>query len=202
MVKEVLCELTKNCNLKQCKHCYLSLAENKDKVFENLSTEKWIEIFDILVNAGFTRCILLGGEPTLHQGFYTLLEYASEKFEEVVVETNGCMVSEFSKFDCAVSVSFEYGDPERNDDIRGSISFKDKKVGVFELGFRKLKTITNPKIMRFTAYADSDILLNATLAEKLNSNSAYIPLIGVGSAINMKNSVPGAKKLLGFYENI
>ena len=79
-IKGVGFEITKNCNLK-CKHCY-----RRDFQGEDLSDEKWIEIFKKLKDKGCSQAAWAGGEPLLRK---RLIEVGKEYFPINVLITNG-----------------------------------------------------------------------------------------------------------------
>lgn len=217
---QVLLELTRACNLK-CFHCYTS----KDTTGE-LTSNEWNEAINKLCSMGIGNCVLLGGSPELAPNFYDILQHCIDSFNEVTVESNGTLHTHFEDYKCNVSISFEYGNPEKNDAIRGNYNTRlapdevieevreehgndyefiekygiKKDYGVFQLAYGKLKKIKNTKICRFSLYADSDIKLNIVLAEENNANSVFVPLIPIGNASNMLNKVPTSTKLLEFYD--
>jgi len=186
-LKEALLEITQKCNL-SCKHCYAG------KTAPDLKTEQWIKILNKLKKMGIKRVVLLGGEPTLYLGFYELLQYSIDNFDIVTVETNGTTPTTLNAYECVVSISIEYANAEKNDEIRGK--------GSFELALRKLQTISNPKILRYTIYSDSDPLAMAYLAERVGANSVGVSLKPIGLGAELKSKVPSGKMLLNWYKDI
>jgi MoaA/NifB/PqqE/SkfB family radical SAM enzyme len=65
--------ITKKCNLR-CKHCYLGDKENLD---EELDKEDLLKIADKIINEKIFEVLITGGEPTLKEGFYELIEKLS-----------------------------------------------------------------------------------------------------------------------------
>lgn len=186
--KYALLELTERCNL-NCAHCYAS-RDAKD-----LPTEKWIKIFDILKDEfKIKNVILLGGEPTLRIDFFDLLQYAIGTFDGVTVETNGQTATKFGNYDCTVSISIEYADEKKNDEVRGE--------GTFSNAIRKLQVLKNPKILRYTIWSDSDPLEMALLAERVGANSVGISFKPVGAGNKLKHKVPQTKQLKNWYKEI
>lgn len=77
-------ELTEACNLK-CKFCY-----NSQKPRYNKEIFKMLEI---LANQGVMQVNLTGGEPLAHPQFFEILERACELFPNVVILSNGSLMS-------------------------------------------------------------------------------------------------------------
>lgn len=187
-------ELSKNCNLK-CKHCY-----NEGKTFKNeLKKDDWINVLNkFKALKTVKRIIILGGEPTIYPNFYEILEYCIDNFENVILETNGTTKTQLSSYDCSVSISFEDWNKGGNDAIRGKLG----KESVFDLAIRKLRSIKNPKIIRFTLTSSLDVVSCMILAEKNNASSVFVPLISVGNASEMSAKVPNSEKLLKSFNEI
>lgn len=187
-VNEVFLEITLNCNL-ACKHCYTK------KDGKELSREEWFLVIDKLKKFNPKRCILIGGEPTLHQDFWDILSYSISSFREVIVETNGTTKSYFADYDCTVAVSFESCYKDKNDKIR---RFASSDRSVYDLAIKKLldgKKHDNPCVLRQTLYNDTDVLGSIVLAEKLGANLVLMPLIKLGRAEEMIHRIPSAKKI-------
>lgn len=187
-LKVAFLEITQRCNL-SCKHCYLG-----GKKTEELTTAQIFKMIDTLVEWGIKRVVLFGGEPTLRNDFYEILQYSIDNFELVTVETNGTTHSKFNSYNCAVSISFEYPDEEYNDEIRGE--------GVFDKTLKKLQAIKNPKILRYTIYNDSDPLAMAMIAERVDANSVGVPLKPVGSGVDLRDKIPSGKIMVDFIKDI
>lgn len=187
-LKVAFLELTQHCNLR-CKHCYLG-----DKQQEELTTVDWFKIIDKLVDWEIKNVVLFGGEPTMRNDFYEILQYAIDNFDGVTVETNGTTPSKFNSYDCTISISFEYPDEEYNDEIRGK--------GVFDKSLKKLQAIKNPKILRYTIYNDSDPLAMAMVAERVDANSVGVPLKPIGSGIDLRDKIPSGKIMVDFIKDI
>ncbi len=79
------------CNL-NCAYCFtsdhLNGAENRKQF---MSLDDYEVILDFLDRSDMDEVRLLGGEPTLHPQFTTLVERARERQKRVVVFTNGLM---------------------------------------------------------------------------------------------------------------
>lgn len=78
-------ELTEACNLR-CKFCY-----NSQKPRYNKEIFKMLEI---LADQGVMQVNLTGGEPLAHPQFFEILERACELFPNVVILSNGSLMSE------------------------------------------------------------------------------------------------------------
>ena len=172
--------------------------------------DKCYKVIDKLKEKGITNLAILGGEPTLHQNFNEILNYASDKFKNIVIQTNGTTPTEFIKHpNVVVSVSFESYLADENDAIRGPpqkfiepATGKIREVGVFELAYRKLSSLENRKILRQTLYYDSDVIGTMVLAEKLNANTVFVPLLPVGNAKDLQSKVPSADDLLDAFKKV
>ena len=186
-LKTAYLEITTKCNL-NCLHCYAP----KDK--EDLPIETWFDIVDKLVELRVRNVVLFGGEPTLYNNFWDLLQYCIDRFELVTVETNGTTPTRFSDFDCQIAISFESYIPEENDEIRG--------LGTFMKAISKLQAINTPKIIRYTLYNDTDVTAMAMLAEQVGAGSTGVPLKPVGKGEDLRNRMPSRKKLLDSYGEI
>ena len=77
-------QLTRGCNLR-CVYC----SEPP-----GIKTRKYKEMIGMLDKLkGMRRIILSGGEPMLYTHFWEILEYARNKFEKVVLSTNGVYIT-------------------------------------------------------------------------------------------------------------
>ena len=182
---ECLIELTHACEL-NCTHCYL------DKSKPNLSLDQYYEIFEKLKELGVKDIVLMGGEPTLSPDYYKILEHCMNSFKNVTTETSGTTKTRFFDYPkCNVAVSFEYPDKEKNDSIR---KFKKGKKSVFELALRKIRTLHNPKICRYTLRQDTPVFKCLVMADMYGCNSVFFPLIPQGNAVTQKG-FPDAHKI-------
>ena len=183
---ESIVELTHACPM-ACKHCYVK--KNKP----DLSLEEWLYIFSKLKEIGIRDIVLMGGESTVYPYFTQIISYCLNTFKNVTVETSATTKTEFYRFpSCNVCVSFEYPEKERNDNIR---IFKNGKKSHFETAIRKIKTLHNPKILRFTLYQDSNVFKSLVMADMYGCNSIFFPLIPLGSGKGMIRNCPDAKKI-------
>jgi len=87
-------DLTRQCNLK-CIHCYLgkdcSRAKND---FNEVGTEKWIEIIDEITDAGCLHLLITGGEPLLKKDFLRIYRHAKMNGLLVTVFSNGTCIND------------------------------------------------------------------------------------------------------------
>ncbi|MDR2411922.1 MAG: radical SAM protein [Candidatus Peribacteria bacterium] len=63
--------ITRRCNLR-CSYCNVQNTRDKE-----LSLEQWCEAIDIMIELGIEKIHFLGGEPTLYESFFEILEYIS-----------------------------------------------------------------------------------------------------------------------------
>ena len=73
-----------HCNQK-CVHCYAAGQEHSNE--EELSTDKWIKIIDILRDEMVPQVTFTGGEPTMREDLFELIEHA--KWFVTRLNTNG-----------------------------------------------------------------------------------------------------------------
>ena len=86
-------ELTPRCNL-DCKMCYVHNQDSNKLAKQELSTEKWKEIFDQAFDAGLMFATLTGGECTLRNDFKELYLYLWYKGVSITVLTNGTLIDD------------------------------------------------------------------------------------------------------------
>jgi MoaA/NifB/PqqE/SkfB family radical SAM enzyme len=116
-------KVTQRCNL-SCSHCSW-----KNKIVQDLPTQRWKEIIRDVHGRGCTQLTLEGGEPTLRTDLQELIEYASSLGLSTLVVTNG--TRDLSKITPnRVWVSLE-GPEKINDQIRG--------FGTFEKAFETIR---------------------------------------------------------------
>jgi radical SAM protein with 4Fe4S-binding SPASM domain len=119
-----------------------------------MPTENWLEINKILERNKVKRINYLGGEPTIHAGFPTILNDAKRRFKSISVQTNGATDFNWDNHeDLSVLVSLESWKEEENAKIRGK--------GNLEKAYKTLKNLRllyhNPTV-RITMYEDSDFI--------------------------------------------
>jgi cyclic pyranopterin phosphate synthase len=91
---------TRQC-VRNCPYCfankYLSISKKNSSAEETLSWENLIYLADFLSSAGEKRFGVLGGEPTLHPEFNSMVLYLLERNFDVTVFTSGIMKEETLK---------------------------------------------------------------------------------------------------------
>ena len=78
-------ELTEACNLR-CRFCYNS---QKPRYNKNV-----YRMMDTLADQGVMQLTLTGGEPLMHPDFFNILKYAVKKFPNVMILSNGVLMTE------------------------------------------------------------------------------------------------------------
>jgi len=183
--RESLICITDRCPL-DCLHCFVAKKDIE------MSLETIYEIIPKLKELGVKDIVLLGGEPTSHSQFGSVVEAFQSNFKNLTVESNGVLKTNFYDYPkCNVAVSFEYPDKEKNDSIR---RFKKGKKSVFELALRKIRTLHNPKIIRWCLRQDLNVFKCLVMADMYGCNSVFFPLIPQGSAVSQKG-FPDAHKI-------
>lgn len=134
-----LIEVTDKCNM-CCNTCYASSGKGKDK---DLKTIKKMIDFAADAEGGRGEVIQVsGGEPTLHKDIIEIIEYAREKFQYVMLNTNGIriaedldFVKELSKFKgrFEIYLQFDSFDDDIYTKIRGRSLKKIKEQAVSNL---------------------------------------------------------------------
>jgi MoaA/NifB/PqqE/SkfB family radical SAM enzyme len=84
---EVVWAVTRRCNLK-CKHCSIAGEDP-----EELTTEEGFGIIEEAAKLGHVKFAFTGGEPLLRDDIYDLIEYASSFDMQVVMATNGTLIT-------------------------------------------------------------------------------------------------------------
>jgi radical SAM protein with 4Fe4S-binding SPASM domain len=84
---EVVWAVTKRCNLR-CKHCSISEEDP-----EELTTGEGFAIIEEAAKLGPVKFAFTGGEPLLREDIYDLIEYASSFDMQVVMATNGTLIT-------------------------------------------------------------------------------------------------------------
>lgn len=98
----------KGCNL-SCSYCDTQWANAPDAEYVEMSPQ---EVVDYVLSTGVKRVTLTGGEPTLQEGFHTLLELLSKEDVSVEVETNGATdLSRFCDVEGRASYTLDYKCP-------------------------------------------------------------------------------------------
>lgn len=84
---EIIWAVTKRCNLR-CKHCAIS-----EEASEELTTEEGFGLIEDAAKFGHVKFGFTGGEPLLREDIYDLIEYASSFDMQVVMATNGTLIT-------------------------------------------------------------------------------------------------------------
>jgi len=122
-------DLTYRCNLR-CSYCYVASPEKTDE----LDTKELKNVIDDLVKMKMFGLCFCGGEPTIREDFFYLLEYAVSKGLYVNAVSNGTLITDsFAKrlketgiF--SIQISIDGSNKEIHDRLRGEHSF-NKAIG-------------------------------------------------------------------------
>ena len=120
-----------NCN-QQCVHCYAAGQARSSEA--ELGTEEWKRIIDACRAAGVTQITFTGGEPTMRDDLFELIEYG--KWFVTRVNTNGikltpeyCERLRAASLD-SVQVTFYSCDEAIHDKLVGAHRFADTVAGI------------------------------------------------------------------------
>lgn len=127
--------MTKNgtwhCNQK-CVHCYAASQNHSDE--EELSTEDWKKILDKCRSVGIPQVTFTGGEPTMREDLFELIEYARWFISRL--NTNGikltpeyCQKLKAADID-SVQITFYSSDPEVHNALVGAPQFENTAKGI------------------------------------------------------------------------
>ncbi len=127
--------MTKNgqwhCNQK-CVHCYAAGQTLSDE--EELSTEEWKKALDICRAAGIPQVTFTGGEPTMRDDLFELIEYARWFISRL--NTNGirltpeyCKKLHEAELD-SVQITFYSADPEIHNKLVGAPQYAHTVEGI------------------------------------------------------------------------
>lgn len=150
-----LIEVTDKCNM-CCNTCYASSGKGKDK---DLKTIKKMIDFAAKAEGGRGEVLQVsGGEPTLHKDIIEIIEYAREKFQYVMLNTNGIriaedldFVKELSKFKGRFEIYLQFD--SFDDDIYTKIRGKSLKK-IKEQAINNLKEYNIPITLVMTLERD------------------------------------------------
>lgn len=84
-------EITQGCNCK-CVHCYEGQIHNR--TVSQLSLDEWFNVINQLFENGFTRFVVIGGEPCVNKDVGDILQYVSQNGGDVTLFTNGTIINE------------------------------------------------------------------------------------------------------------
>lgn len=157
-------ELTEACNLR-CRFCYNS---QKPRYNKNV-----FDILDRLAEQGVMQINLTGGEPLAHPQFFDILDYACEKFPNVVVLSNGSLMNKE-----ALEKIHKSKVTSVNISIHGDMTTHDaltQTTGSYEKSIAALKYfITGKKILIASNY-----VLNGSNMHMLKDTIDYFHSIGL-----------------------
>ena len=130
--KKLHLHLTNKCNMR-CPHCYMESG----RAYENeLTTEQIKKLCQDFASFGGTDVSLTGGEPTVREDFFEIVEFISNLGMKISVFTNGVlwteeMVKKLSQFLLdGVQISIDGYDETTNAKIRGKGSFEKALAAV------------------------------------------------------------------------
>ncbi|MBU2644410.1 radical SAM protein [bacterium] len=132
---DLFLELTKRCD-NQCSHCFVDSRPLHDKSAE-LSLNEITTVVDQFSAAGGFYLRLTGGEPTIREDFFDIVDMANEKGLVIGLNTNGLFKTKVLEGILArkikdIRISLD-GPPAINDRIRGK--------GRFDKAYQTLKVI-------------------------------------------------------------
>ena len=120
-----------HCNQK-CVHCYAAgqtLSGEKE-----LSTEEWKKILDICRSVGIPQVTFTGGEPTMREDLFELIQYARWFISRL--NTNGirltpeyCRKLREAELD-SVQITFYSSDPEIHNRLVGAARYEETLAGI------------------------------------------------------------------------
>lgn len=120
-----------HCN-QRCVHCYAAGQTHSDEA--ELSTEQWKHIIDKLRSAGVTQVTFTGGEPTMREDLFELIEYA--KWFITRLNTNGikltpeyCTKLKKASLD-SLQITFYSSDESVHNALVGADRFKETVCGI------------------------------------------------------------------------
>jgi radical SAM protein with 4Fe4S-binding SPASM domain len=159
--------LTYRCQL-NCGKCYTGGSQE----MEELSTEDWIKIYEILWKMGVPQVVFTGGEPTLRDDLIKLVSEADEFVTGLV--TNGVKLAELAEPLRDVSIDYiqvtiESSDPAIHNKMVGNGNAFEKTVA----GIKKALSL------------DMEVVTNTTLTTK--NASTFLDLIRWGKEIGLKH---------------
>ena len=127
-------EITNRCNL-HCCYCFVEANKHKGE----LSTPEWIEMLDGMIAHGLKVLLVTGGEPFLHKGALTIIEWAVTHGLIVDVNTNGAYVTPEVARRLAkakvrlVQISLDSVEPAHHDSLRGRGSHAKAMAAIHSL---------------------------------------------------------------------
>lgn len=197
-------EITNRCNL-NCTYCYAEVNRSKYE----LSTKKWIEIFNGLESNGLRATLISGGEPFIRKDMVDILAAISKKLI-VEINTNGKYITaeiaeKLSKMKLKrVQVSLDSVLPEYHDLLRGKNSHRDALSAIKNLTKYKIPTQIS---MVVTQRNEDTIPDMENLAKRLGATLRTDAVTRTGNAKKIpKNewvvNFSGSKKATNNTENV
>lgn len=177
--RNVFFHILTRCNFR-CRHCYINPKEHGAKTLPVATVNKWLEVLHEPDRA--SNLILIGGEPTLHQGLAEIIRFARRLgYASVTVDTNGTfchgILDKVSPEHVDYfSVGLDGSTAEVNDRIRGKNAFRRAVSGMekaVKKGFR-LSLIYTVSRMNISDLKNMPNLLTA-----LGINRFFIQVVGI-----------------------
>ena len=140
--------LTYRCN-NDCLHCYVERPRN----FEELTTDEWKQIIDILWDLSIPQVTFTGGEATLREDLIDLISYAEDRGLVTNLVTNGRKLSDKQYLESLVKagldhiqITLESSDKEIHNKMTASDSFDETVQGIKNCVELEVPCITNTTI--------------------------------------------------------
>jgi radical SAM protein with 4Fe4S-binding SPASM domain len=156
-------DMTNKCNNK-CTWCYAKEAINSENLIEiKISFLK--EKISTFIDIGIKKIVLIGGEPTLHQNFFEILDLLHSNNFQISLVTNGRafekeeFCKELLKYGVDVTFSF-HGFSEENyiENTKQRNAFKQVINGFKNLSMLKLTPDANFVLSKYTFEHSKDIV--------------------------------------------
>ncbi len=119
--------ITDHCNCK----CFFCSRNNLSQHYNNPKFDDCCRVFDTLSHAyPLSKLVISGGEPTLSEDFFAILNYVTPLFDKVEIQTNGTFNKEIANqlkplLSKNVYLQFSLdGGHEKHDSIRGHGTFQ------------------------------------------------------------------------------
>jgi SynChlorMet cassette radical SAM/SPASM protein ScmF len=182
-LKHLYFYLTEGCNL-SCRHCYLAPKFDPDgSRYGTLPLELFQKAIEEAIPLGLQSVKLTGGEPLLHPNIVTMLKILIQKKLELVMETNGVLLSSeivetITKTENPfISISLDSANAKIHDKIRGvNGSFEKTAAAISTLAENGIMVQVIMSIMQANGSA-SQINDLIELAEELGASSVKFNII-------------------------
>jgi MoaA/NifB/PqqE/SkfB family radical SAM enzyme len=141
-----------SCNY-SCRHCYASeLADKNRQILDVASIKRAI---DLCSQEGAIHFNLIGGEPTLNENIFSMIDYIHKKPALVSLATNGSMLSlkyarllKQHKLD-VILISLDFFDETKQDEFRGVPGYFRKAMEGIENSLKAgLKVFVSKVVMK------------------------------------------------------